>query len=130
MRMFRLITGLIALALLAATLTTTLTSSANAAAPAQAKPRHVLKNVNGGEIRNTGRFFVKGKAVTAKNKRIVLQRAKCEKCKFRNAGRSDRSSRTGFFRITFDGPKGTCYRVVVPATRRYRAAKDVFGCIV
>lgn len=102
------------------------------AAPAQAAdgsadralPRHVIRNLDAGEIRNTNRFYVKGKAITYKGKRVTLLRCKTKLRNCNKAG-SDRTSSTGKFRITFRG-KGH-YRIVLNKTPRNRKTNIYIG---
>lgn len=111
-------------------LSLTATGSANAADTTQrARVAHTIKFFNAGEVNNSGTFFVKGQVTTFKNKIVRLDKATCKKCKFKRF-KSQRTSGTGSFRFTFDGPIGTCYRLYVPGTAQYKPAYRFAGCIV
>lgn len=127
MRILRLVGALVALILVATMTSGVTTTSANAA---PAKRPHVVKKLKAGEIRDSGRFFVRGKAVTYKNKVVKLQKSQSRNGRYRPFKGDRASKRTGVFRITFDGPVGTCYRVFIPSTRRFKAYKQFVGCIV
>ncbi len=95
----------------------------------QAKPRHVIRRFVADEIRNTGRFFVRGKAITYKGKIVQLQRANRQRGPWRTVKGDRASRRNGYFRITFDGPIGTHFRLVLRETRNYRLTKVYIGSI-
>ena len=122
MRLFRPVSILIAL-VLACGLSLVSTS------PAQAKEPHDVENVKAGEVRNTGKFFVKGIARTYRRKVVKLQRARKGSRNYRTI-KGDRTNREGRFYMRFDGPRGTCYRIVVPGTTRYAKYTQRVGCIV
>lgn len=100
-----------------------------AAVPAQAeaKQRHNVSQ-RAGEIRNSGVFQAYGRAYTAPNRIIYLQK--------RNRGgrwfnfKQTRAGDSGRFVIKFTGPRGSCYRVFIPASPRYYAYAANVGCIV
>ncbi|MDO9494176.1 MAG: hypothetical protein Q7J48_00600 [Nocardioides sp.] len=96
---------------------------------AKARTAHVIKHLQAGEIRQTGRFYVKGQVVTAPNKYVKLQKKKCQKCAYRPL-KQTKTSRAGSFRMEFDGPRGSCYRIFVPGTTKYKPAYRAVGCIV
>lgn len=117
------------LALFAMALTSAGSASAATGEQAKARTAHVIKHFNAGEVRNTSKFFVKGQVVTFPNKIVRLDKASCKKCKF-NRYKSQRTGGSGSFRFNFDGPIGTCYRLYVPGTSRYKPAYRFAGCIV
>lgn len=104
-------------------------AQATTGATAKARTSHVVKGLDAGEIRNTGKFYVKGQAVTYKNKLVKLHKRTCKKCAWKPF-KQDRSSGTGHFRINFDGPRGTCYRLFIPGTAKYKPFYAPVGCIV
>lgn len=66
---------------------------------------------------------------TYQDKVVKLQKKTCTKCAYRG-DKQDRTDGVGKFRINFDGPRGTCYRVVVPGTAQYKPAYRPIGCLV
>lgn len=127
MRSSRLIAVLVAL-VLAAFVPMSTAQASTGSDSARARAEHVVR-YEAGEIRQTGRFIVKGKALTYKNRNIRLQKANCKRCGFRNY-KADRTSSTGRFAIKFDGPRGSCYRLYIPGGTKYRTYVQVIGCIV
>lgn len=101
-------------------------ASANVEAKRQA---HKIIGLKAGEYGNTGKFFAKGQVTTYKNKFVKLQKKKCDKCTYKPLAQKKTSS-TGKFLFNFDGPRGTCYRVLVPGTAQYKPAYRPVGCIV
>ena len=100
------------------------------AAPANsaAKTKHTIKIIDAGEIRNTGRFFVKGKVKTAPKKIIKLERKLPGKA--RKVYKKQKANNKGKFAFQFDGPVGSCFWVVAPKTRNYKRTSVKIGCIV
>ena len=96
---------------------------------AKARTAHVIKHLAAGEIRNSGRFYVKGQVVTYPNKFVKLHKKKCKTCAWRPL-KQTRTSKTGSFRMEFDGPRGSCYRIYVPGTAKYKPAYRQVGCII
>lgn len=129
MRSTRLITALLAvLVMLGASLST---GSAQAAEPAaKARPAHVVKGLKAAEIRNSGKFFVRGYVTTFQGRAIRLQKANCGKCTFRPYKLARTSRANGKFRITFDGKIGSWFRIKVPATKTRRVTYIKVGKIV
>jgi hypothetical protein len=130
MRTTRAIAAIVAF-VLAAMAPLALTSEASAAGAEQAKEKHALF-ASGKEIGNTNKFIAFGRVSTYKNRTITVQRKNCAKCgwKFYKKVRTSRDK--GAFRTRIaPGARGTriCYKVVVPATARYRTTKRVVGCI-
>lgn len=126
----RLIASFLAVfALVAVALTSA--GSATAASDVSAKGRtaHVIKHFNAGEVRNTSKFFVKGQVMTLPNKFVRLDKATCKTCKYRSY-KSQRTSGTGGFRFNVDGRIGTCCRLFVPGTSKYKPAYRFAGCII
>jgi hypothetical protein len=125
MRLARIIGALVAL-ILTASLGQALVSPADA----MAKPKHSITGLGGGEIRNTNKFFIKGKVATFPKGKIKV---------LRNVGggpyrtlKKTKTSSTGKFRtpIAQVGRKKTCFKVQVPATAVYRkTTSPVIGCI-
>lgn len=106
-----------------------LAGSATADVSERARAEHKVRGLKASEIRNTGKFYVKGRVLTARKKVVKLQKRKCDKCAYKATAKK-RTTASGRFRINFDGPSGTCYRIVVPATRKYRTFVREVGCIV
>lgn len=101
-----------------------------AASPAQAaKPPHNVTGLKAQEIRNSGKFFIAGKVTTYKNKRVILQKKNCGKCKYKRF-KTDKTNAKGQFRINFDGPRGSCYAVYIPSTSTHAKFLGKVGCIV
>jgi hypothetical protein len=121
MRLFRPVSILVAL-LLACGL------GLVATAPAHAKEPHNVRYVQADEIRNTGTFYFKGAVKTYRGKVVKLQRTRKGSNNWRTIKR-DRTNRKGKFYFRFDGPIGTCYRVVIPRTRNYEQYTSGRGCI-
>ncbi|WP_205474221.1 excalibur calcium-binding domain-containing protein [Nocardioides sp. SYSU D00038] len=92
-----------------------------------AKKKHNIQ-VRGEEVRNTNRFRAVGKVTTYKGQRIQIQR-NIKKRGWRYLTRTRTKPGTGKFRVPIAGPKGSCFRVMVPATRKYRRTYKDFGCI-
>jgi hypothetical protein len=99
-------------------------------AEAMAKPKHSLTGLGGGEIRNTNKFFIKGKVATFPKGRIKVLRNVAggpykayKKTKTRSSGKF----RTSISQV---GNKKTCFKIQVPATATYkRTTSPVLGCI-
>lgn len=124
MRFTRQLAVLIALLLIA------LMAPGASAQPAPANRKsHIIKHLKAGEIRNSGRFFVKGQVTTYPGHFVKLQKRKCKKCNFKPY-KKGRTSKAGSFRMNFDAPVGHCFRLLVPGTTKYRPAARFIGCIV
>jgi hypothetical protein len=125
MRLARIIGALVAL-VLAATLGQALISPADALA----KPKHQITGLDGGEIGNTNKFFVKGKIATFPSGKIKV---------LRNVGggsykvfKKTKTKSSGKFRTSIAqvGNKKTCFKIQVPATASYKkTTTPVLGCI-
>lgn len=126
MRIVRVIGALVAMFVAASLLTVISSSQASAA---QARPPHDLSNVNAGEIRNSGKFFVGGKITTLRLKTVILQKKNCNKCAYKRF-KSKKTNAEGGFRIQFDGPDGSCFRIVAGPTPRASTNRKRVGCIV
>ena len=125
MRLARIIGALVALIL---------TASAGQAlvspADAMGKPKHQLSGLDGGEIRSTNHFYIKGKVSTFPSGRIkVLRNVSGGKY---TVLKKTRTNASGKFRTSIAevGRKKTCFKVQVPATATYRkTTSPVIGCI-
>lgn len=96
--------------------------------PAQAaKPKHDLSGVYGGETAK-GQFFIAGKIPTLKNKNVTIQ--KKPKGKSYSFYKKTKTSGKGKFTVNIDGKIGDCFKLIAPATKEYKSAKVVVGCIV
>jgi hypothetical protein len=131
MRPTRLITALLAvLAVLGASLSTTSSAQAAEGTAAKARSAHVFRSLSAAEVRNTGKFYVKGQVITYKNRAVKLQKAACKKgCAYKPYA-AQRTSKAGRFFIKFDGRIGSCFRVYVPATKTRKATFRGKWCIV
>ena len=131
MRSTRLITALLAvLVVLGASLSTGSAAQASGDTAAKARSAHVFRSFSAGEIRNSGKFFVKGQVTTYKNRGLKLQKAACKKgCAYKPYS-SQRTTKAGRFYIKFDGRIGNCFRIYVPATKTKKATYRVAGCII
>jgi hypothetical protein len=96
---------------------------------AKARTAHTIKHLQAAEIRQSGRFFVKGQVTTYPNKFVKLHKKKCDKCAWKPL-KQTKTSKAGSFRMEFDGPRGSCYRLFVPGTAKYKPAYRPVGCIV
>ena len=126
----RLIAAFAALVLTAALGPLALGGSAGAA-EAQAKEKHALF-ASGKEIRNTNKFIAFGRVATYKGRTINIQRKNCGKCGWKGYKKVKTSAQNGKFRTRITaGGRGTrvCYKVVVPATARYKKTQRAIGCI-
>jgi hypothetical protein len=125
MRLARIIGALVAL-ILTASFGQALVSPADA----MGKPKHQITGLGGGEIKNTNRFYIKGKVVTFPNGRIkVLRNVSGGKYTFL---KKTRTRASGKFRTSISevGRKKTCFKIQVPATSVYRkTTSPVIGCI-
>lgn len=83
----------------------------------------------GYEKGDTDKFFVKGQTKTYKGNKVVVQR-KLKGKSFRLFKRTLANKKTGKFKTQINGPTGSCFKVIVPATKRYRMAVKKIGCIV
>jgi hypothetical protein len=145
MRPTRLITALIAvLVMLGASLSvgsasategisnktiSTKSAPAPAAEAARAKPAHIIpiRSIRTGKV-SGNKFFVRGKVTTYRGK-VLLQKANRKRGPYRTAS-TDRTSRTGVFRLTFRGKIGNHIRIAVPGNRGHRATSLYIGRIV
>jgi hypothetical protein len=137
MRPTRLITALIAvLVMLGASLSvgsasaTEGISTKGASAPAaaaRAKPAHDITITKAGKI-SRNKFVVKGKVTTFRGK-VILQKAARRGGPYKKYA-TDRTSRTGAFRMTFSGKIGTHFRIAVPGNKRYRNTNVYIGRII
>jgi hypothetical protein len=100
-----------------------------AAESQRALPLHTIRRFGAGEIRNTGRFFVKGKAVTYKGRVLKLQKAATRYGRYHTVKSQRTRASDGFFRMTFDGPAGSHWRVLIPATNWARTTRAYIGRI-
>lgn len=92
-------------------------------------PPHVFTSLSGGKS-SAGHFYVKGNVVTAKGKRIYLQKAPRGTTRWSFKASTTTARTSGFFRFNFTSKVGLCYRVKVPATSTRRATYRTVGCIV
>ena len=125
MRLARIVGALVAL-ILTASFGQALVSPADA----MGKPKHQITGLGGGEIKNTNRFYIKGKVVTYPSGRIKV---------LRNVSggpytvyKKTRTRASGKFRTSIAevGRKKTCFKIQVPATAVYRkTTSPVIGCI-
>ena len=131
MRITRIIATVVAFALVALA-PLALTSGASAAdAGERAKPKHI-GFATGKELGDTNRFIAYGKWTTYKGKRITVQRRACGACQWKFYKTTRTTDLKGKFRTRIaPGGRGSkvCYRVVVPATSKYRLTRAVAGCI-
>lgn len=95
----------------------------------QAKPFHKL-TARGAEIRNSDKFVALGRVTTYKGKRIRVLR-KVAGGGFKPYKFTTTKPKTGKFKtaIKQSGNKKTCFRVVVPATKKYKLTSKDIGCI-
>lgn len=100
----------------------------SAPAHSAAKVKHDLTITAAGEIKNTDRFFVKGKVSTYKNRKVRLER-KIGKGAWKLYKKMPTNGK-GKFSAQFDGPTGSCFKVVVPSTKKYKETQAKIGCIV
>ena len=125
MRLARTIGALVALIL-------TVSAGQALVSPADAmgKPKHSITGLGGGEIRNTNKFFIKGKVATFPSGKIKVLR-NVAGGKF-VAFKKTKTKSSGKFRTSISqvGNKKTCFKVQVPATTVYKkTTSPVIGCI-
>jgi hypothetical protein len=97
-------------------------------APAQATlPQHNIINLSAGES-TSNNFYVKGNVTTAKGHKVFLQKKSGTSWVTKKYDVAALNS--GFFRINFTGPVGSCYRILVKATKFRRTTTRKIGCIV
>ena len=96
-------------------------------APAQATlPQHIIKNLVAAEG-TPNHFYVKGNVTTAKGHRVYLQQKSGTS---RATKKYDvAAANSGFFRINFTGPIGSCYRIMIKATKFRMMTTRKIGCI-
>lgn len=131
MRYTRLISALVALVLTALLPIAATTGSASAQTTERAKEKHALFAA-GKEIRNTNKFIAYGRVSTYKNRRLIIQRKNCGKCKWKHYKKVKTNKKNGKFRTRITpGKRGTrvCYLVKVPSTKRFATTKRKVGCI-
>jgi hypothetical protein len=125
MRLARIIGALVAL-ILTASVGQALVSPADA----MGKPKHQITGLDGGEIKSTNHFYIKGKVATFPSGRIkVLRNVSGGKY---TVLKKTRTNASGKFRTSIAevGRKKTCFKVQVPATSVYRkTTSPVIGCI-
>lgn len=119
----------ILVALMFAAMAPVVSAQASEGTYAKARTAHVIKHLAAGEIRNSGRFYVKGQVVTYPNKFVKLHKKRCKTCAWKPL-KQTKTSKSGSFRMEFDGPRGSCYRIYVPGTAKYKPAYRQVGCIV
>jgi len=131
MRITRTIAAIVAFVMVALT-PVALTSEASAADVQRVKKEKHALFASGKEIGNTNKFIAYGRVSTYKNRKIKIQRKNCGKCKWKLYKKVKTAKKNGKFRTRITpGKRGTrvCYKVVVPATARFKTTKRVIGCI-
>ncbi|GAA4081778.1 hypothetical protein ACFFOS_27580 [Nocardioides kongjuensis] len=105
--------------------------SAGAVTPARAAELqyHVVNNFTAGEIRNSGRFYAKGDAVTYLGKRVKLQR-KRPGGDWVTVDRDRADAVSGHFKFKFSDRCNTKFRLVLKASGVYAKTKIKIGRIV
>ncbi|HYG94947.1 MAG TPA: hypothetical protein VD859_15320 [Nocardioides sp.] len=126
--MSRVLTGLVAV-VSALLLALTVAPTSVQAQEAQAKPEHEIRKFKAGETSN-GKFFAKGKVVTYQGKVVKLQRQTNGNGAFKSFTKQRTSKKDGQFRFVFDGPLNSCYRLLIPKTKKNAITKREIGCIV
>jgi hypothetical protein len=125
MRLARIVGALVALVM-----TATIGQALISPADAVAKPKHSITGLDGGEIGNTNKFYVKGKIATfPKGKIKVLRNVAGGSYK---AYKKTKTKSSGKFRTAINqvGNKKTCFKIQVPATASYKkTTTPVLGCI-
>ncbi|GEP33755.1 hypothetical protein NSZ01_15230 [Nocardioides szechwanensis] len=129
MRSSRLIAILVALVFAALAPMSSAQATTTDSVYAKARVAHTIKHLQAAEIRQSGRFFVKGQVTTYPNKFVKLHKKKCDKCAWKPL-KQTKTSGAGSFRMEFDGPRGSCYRLFVPGTAKYKPAYRPVGCII
>jgi curli biogenesis system outer membrane secretion channel CsgG len=131
MRFTRTVTALIAIftaALLGLTAAPT-QAVAPVSGEVAARVKHSIPNLKAGEIRNSGRFYVKGNAVTYPKGKIKLER-KRKGAKSWTKVQVKKTSSTGRFKFKFDDRCGTKFRLVLKARGGYEKTKVNIGKII
>lgn len=94
------------------------------------KPRHVIRDLQAGQTRTEGVYFVRGRLVTAKGHFVHLQRRTRAHPEWRIVDSVRARYDTGRFRMTFSGPCRSEWRLLVRETRRYARTTWYLGRIV
>lgn len=125
MRLARIVGALVAL-ILTVTMGQALVQPA---AHAASKPKHDI-SAQGGEIRNSGKFYIKGKVTTFHGKVKLLRKVGAgsfkvqKKVKVKSSGKF----RTAIYQ---SGRKRTCFKIQVPSQNGYKKTTTPnLGCIV
>jgi hypothetical protein len=121
MRNARTITALVA------AFTAVVLGFGHVAADAATLPQHNIINFAAGEG-TPNHFYIKGNVTTAKGHKVFLQRKSGTSWVTKKYDVAAASS--GFFRINFTGPVGSCWRILVKATKFRRTTTRRAGCIV
>jgi hypothetical protein len=96
------------------------------AAPAQAaKTKHDLTASPG--TAPSGQLFISGKVTTYKNRKVTIQMKK--KGGIYKFYKSADTNSKGKFKVNVAGPSKACFKVVVPATKKYKKTTKVVGCL-
>lgn len=119
----RLLTSVIAM-IAALGMTAALTAPPATAAGKKTRPL----TASAGKVGHN-KFQVHGKVGHYAKQRVLLRKGRGKNGPF-HAFKSDRTDRNGKYRLTFRGPVGTCYQVVVPGNKTYKLRKETIGCIV
>ncbi len=130
MRFHRLLTALIAVALIGFMPVAAGTGAHANNAAAAAKIEHDL--IAKGKEASPGKFVAFGKVSTYKNRKITIQRARCDGgCRFNfyKTTFTDRDDGRFYTRIYKGSSRVACFKVVVPETARYKTTKQQIGCI-
>ena len=122
MRLARIVGAFVAL-ILAVTMGQALVQPAHAA-----KPKHDV-TAEGGEIRNTGKFYIKGKVTTFNGKVKLLRKVGTGKFRVQKKikVKGNDTFRTRVYQVK---NKKTCFKIQVPAQNGYRKTTERVGCIV
>ena len=127
MRLTRIVSGLVALAM---TATVMLALTSGTSANGAAKVKHDL-TASAKEIGTTNKFKTFGKVPTFAGKKITIQR-KVNNGSYTFWKKTKTEAVSGkFSEPIFGGKRGSkiCYKIVVPKTPTYKTTKKVVGCI-
>ncbi|MXG91562.1 excalibur calcium-binding domain-containing protein [Nocardioides flavescens] len=93
---------------------------------APSKKFHAI-NLRVAEVKRSGNSVVIGKVPTYRGKFQIQRKLKGQN--FKLFKRATAKNPTGAVKIGVTGPKGTCFKAIVPATKKYKATGKVIGCI-
>lgn len=93
---------------------------------APSKKFHTI-NLRVAEVKSTSNNVVVGKVPTYRGKFQVQRKLKGQQYKLFK--RTNAKNPNGVVKVGITGPKGTCFRAIVPATSKYKLTSKDIGCV-